>query len=99
MMFGLISHNLFSRLRRNSTDCITYNVDAGDEEGGPGHGRVEHLVREKAVLTVEREALHNAPGQVLQRLRRETLQKQESFRISSGNASVVNEASVSAQCL
>ena len=75
MMFGLISHNLFSRLRRNSTDCITYNVDAGDEEGGPGHGRVEHLVREEAVLTVEREALHNAPGQVLQRLRRETLQK------------------------
>ena len=37
-----------------------YNVDAGDEEGGPGHGRVEDLVREEAVLTVEREALHNA---------------------------------------
>ena len=51
----------------------THNVDTGDEEGGPGHSRVEHLVGEQAVLTVEREALHNAPGQVLQRLRRETL--------------------------
>ena len=51
----------------------THNVDTGDEEGGPGHSRVEHLVSEQAVLTVEREALHDAPGQVLQRLRRETL--------------------------
>ena len=58
---------------------FTYNVDAGDEEGGPGHGRVEDLVREEAVLTVEREALHNAPGQVLQRLRRETLQGRDQY--------------------
>ena len=58
---------------------FTHNVDAGDEEGGPGHGRVEHLVREQAVLTVEREALHNAAGEVLQRLRREALRWDKNF--------------------
>ena len=70
---SLIS-NKYSLLNIINSKYYPYNVDAGDEEGGPGHGRVEDLVREEAVLTVEREALHNAPGQVLQRLRRETLQ-------------------------
>lgn len=65
--------NLVLEIQKLFPSSVTHNVDAGDEEGGPGHGRVEHLVREQAVLTVEREALDDAPRQVLQRLRRETL--------------------------
>ena len=48
-------------------------VDAGDEQRGPGHGRIEHLVRQQAVLTVEGETLHDSPGEILKRFRRETL--------------------------
>lgn len=45
-------------------------LDAGDEQGRPGHGAVEHLEGEVPVLAGQPEALHDAARQVLQRARR-----------------------------
>lgn len=43
-----------------------YQGNCGYEQRRPGHGAVEHLIREKPVLVGQAETLDNAPGQILQ---------------------------------
>ena len=49
-----------------------YRADAGDQEGGPGNGAVQHLVRQEFVLLRQAETLDDSAGQILQRFGGET---------------------------